>query len=857
MKKMQKYKLNNEGSTLVFVVVALLFIGLLATLILALSVAGYRMKTVDYQSRQNFYEGEEYSGKIYADLGMNATGILGEAYVKLVGQLNTGNINGQTELNDMLKETYYKNMMLYLKLTTKDTPATTYATEYTLSKSDTNQKTIIEGVETYLQNVIDRPGKYYDETGALVTSTPDPDKVPKVVINGDIVCNPQGGTSDDGKKYPTIVMNDVHLSYVDKEKGYESNYTFDIVIRYPEWDFTYSNPINASTDVDTFLDYVFISNGALVFDSGYGSKAVVNGGVATGTNTVAASNDTDESKGIYIKNSNVEFNENTSNWYDKLSVVATDNIYIVSSAGSNSAMTINGGQLWCNSIILDREPTISYTDTNGSRYSSSNGTKMYIQDDLQLDGENSTVNINGGSYFGYSSITSDQDDAAYNSSSAIMINGNNSSVNITNLDQFFLYGLAYLNLKNKGTSYRTGESLTVRSNQDLYLVPDELLPDDIAVNPTSKAMNADQKALVAANLWNEDKFFGAKWLVANDPSTSDDYPFIEKVYEINNKEYTFYYLRFSTPMAQSTYVQHVLTSTDNNVIRQNIKTRVLENLADVNPNGGDILSLSMNGGSGFSVGALVYGIKGGATEGSIANVETAQLGDLVSVNTYGVSYRNQFRLMKSLLISVDQSKHSNNIMGFNDLYCNDLKDLTGDIGKKKKFPERFGSLGETRDVDNLALQRSMVANFIDTARLNMYVNNAGSNEGGARVLTLNTSHGTIKYVVGDYTVGNFTGVMVVDGNVKVNGNVNGLIISTKKITVTSSGTYQSNPGLVNSIMMWEQEESNHTAEGDYARSDVFYFYPVVDSKPLDTKTINQLQYSDVVFYDNWRRYEDK
>ena len=57
MKKMQKFKLNNEGSTLVFVVVALMFLCLLAALVLALSVAGYRIKTVDYQSRQNFYEG--------------------------------------------------------------------------------------------------------------------------------------------------------------------------------------------------------------------------------------------------------------------------------------------------------------------------------------------------------------------------------------------------------------------------------------------------------------------------------------------------------------------------------------------------------------------------------------------------------------------------------------------------------------------------------------------------------------------------------------------------------------------------------------------------------------------------------
>ncbi len=179
MKKLHKLKLNNNGSSIVFVVVTIVFIGLLASLILALSLAGFRMRTVDYHSRQNFYEGEEYSGKIYAEFGMNAVGILGEAYVSTMGKLNTQSITSENALNNYLKRLYYKNMLIYLKLAAPGISDTALTVPFEFAEGSAE----VLDMETRIQNIV-------DPTMADVEAK----------VKGKIKCDLEGGTFDDGTK---------------------------------------------------------------------------------------------------------------------------------------------------------------------------------------------------------------------------------------------------------------------------------------------------------------------------------------------------------------------------------------------------------------------------------------------------------------------------------------------------------------------------------------------------------------------------------------------------------------------------------------------------------------------------------
>lgn len=818
MEKDNKLKLNNNGSTFLFVVISLIFIGLLATLILALSAASFKMKNVDYNARQNFYEGEEFSGKIYSEIGMNALGILGESYVTTMGKLKSGAITNENSLNQHIKELYYQQMLVYLRIADTDAVAKMYVTNQqssgvpiTLSASDS----IVTGkVLPLLESMLVDPE---DPTAS----------VPEMEITGSVVCDLEGAVDAEGETYPTITINDVHIQHIDSETRFESNYTFDIVVRYPEWDFTFSNPVSVGTDIDTFLDYILISTDGIVFD---GVNDDVFGCVATGSNSIIANNDS-ETQGLRFKSgATVDFYQSGATLgsykYEPLEIVVTDNVVIDSSATRSSSMTVNNGELWCNSVLLQKEKVDDETNTNKSYFESKNSV-LYIQDDLQLDGVNSDAKIIGGSYFGYSNNTgTDYNDQ--HSSSAIIINGNNASVNLSGLDKLYVNGLAYIDYINHNEPYRTGETLAVKGNQDIYMVADAYMGDNFS-NPVSegRGMTAYDESVIANNLLT--KFFGKDYL---DPAQ----PFIKKSYYINKKNYTFYYLNFASPSLQTEYVTTILADYNGtDEVRKSIREKVLKNLSEMNMSTDKFLSAEAN--TIYTAGALVTAA-GGDRLGSVSATNANTAGVLVEQ----VSFINRYRLMKSLLMSMSDSNAV--ISSFNDVPSKVFAWLHDDNPEKYPTPSSA--------VDNYLLNNSTVENIINVAKLRQYVTDSNgewsrSHPGG----TLTYARRTAGNV---YTLGNYTGIVVVDGDVEIRGNVTGLVIATGSITVTGSGTLVSDANLVHSILEHEQDEN--VTETDGPRSDVFKAYPIPNPKNIYGESISQLQYSDVLYYDNWRRYDD-
>ncbi len=892
MKLFHKKKLNNAGSTLAFVVIGLVFIGLLASLILALSAAAFRMKNIDYSSRKNFYEGEEYSGRIYTELGMNSIGILGEAYTDTMGKLNSGAITSKTALNNYLKKIYYKEMMLYLGLVSRDLTgdpndlaldAQLMAPElvYSPNSSDAAEVAKVEAVETMLQNIVSRVEPNADGT----PGTPDPDKIPKVQVYGDIICKPEGGTYDDGTTYPTITINDVHLEYIDKTENFESNYTFDIVIKFPKWDFTYSNPVSESTDIDSFVDFVFISEGALKFAQN-GAVMDVNGCIAAGDNSLTATNSSTD-KGIFIDYCTVNFNQNSSNWYEKFVAVATDNVVVNSSAAFDGVLNIYSGKLWCNSIILNRDATIN-ASTHHSTVTAGTDVEVFLQDDLQLEGIDSRVSMTGTYLYAYGTNTTDGG-MAQDTSSAVIVNGYNSSISLDQMKGLYVYGLAYLDIP-QGGSYRTGESLSIKTNQDIYLVPSVYM-EGATSNPTTAYLNDEQLKQIADNLKNNaqyGEFFGYQYLkdgsvriVQKDaagneihdadgnpvyvtvPSTAPaDQAVIRRSFTNNKgKTYYFYYLNFATPLAQSNYVNtvlgdHALSNRNQEDIRIELKDRVYENLTDNLSQDGTKYVLSYNMATGvpaFTVGALITA-RGGTDKNSSTVQDRADSATmLLDATTAASRFRKRYRLAKSLLIDVADSTEI--LDDYNSVLCKDLAVTT--VGKRNYDSSKFNK--SYRDISNLQLTRSTITNMINLAKLDIYAKSNGGTvwdrshnvTGGTATLRYVSASGGTPYVLSS----GFRGVLVVDGSVEINGNVEGLVIATGQITVKGGSTFTSNPQMVHELLTKEQT-ADPVVNNDDPRSDVFYFYPTDHSNSAVGKKAAELDYSDVVYFDNWRRYED-
>lgn len=82
-KKCGKQKLNDRGSAIVMVIVAVAFISILATTLLYLAGTNYYRKATDLKTKESFYEGETALEEIRAALTVEAAEAAKAAYTKV------------------------------------------------------------------------------------------------------------------------------------------------------------------------------------------------------------------------------------------------------------------------------------------------------------------------------------------------------------------------------------------------------------------------------------------------------------------------------------------------------------------------------------------------------------------------------------------------------------------------------------------------------------------------------------------------------------------------------------------------------------------------------------------------------
>lgn len=150
------------------------------------------------------------------------------------------------------------------------------------------------------------------------------------------------------------------------------------------------------------------------------------------------------------------------------SMSASDTVLDISTPGLGGK-----AEFWASDIVIGK----------GSKLNTIN-TDTYVADDLTLSGRKSKVIMKGdGSFYGYG--CGDKSDE----SSAIVVNGIGSEVDIKELDKVMLLGRAYVSIPNRtidisgGTpvivdyleDFAMGESLAVKGEQVAFLMPDECL----------------------------------------------------------------------------------------------------------------------------------------------------------------------------------------------------------------------------------------------------------------------------------------------------------------------------------------------------------------------------------------------
>lgn len=232
----------------------------------------------------------------------------------------------------------------------------------------------------------------------------------------------------------TFTLKDVRVVYKDAQ-DYETTITTDLVFSTPDMNFS------GQSQVKEFMKYALIADDQINVNA---SNVTVDGSVYAGVGGIVASgNGTGELKGRMI-------------------LTRGD---IVADMGSALKVGDGNSSIWAENLMTTGKSAATL-DVNGN---------MYVADDLALNAKESKVTLQG-NYYGYNfqknygagdTVATDAD-----FSSAIMINGKSSSLNIQNLKYLLLAGRTFISRGNNSsnTDIQMGESIAARTNQLAYYV---------------------------------------------------------------------------------------------------------------------------------------------------------------------------------------------------------------------------------------------------------------------------------------------------------------------------------------------------------------------------------------------------
>lgn len=306
---------------------------------------------------------------------------------------------------------------------------------------DVFKQNYMNGLEKYFADPMKTPVDTTNEQGNVVYRVAgyDADKVKGCILDG----TQQGCfVAPADPKYEidygagTFTLKDVRVVYKDAQ-DYETTITTDLVFSTPDMNFS------GQSQVKEFMKYALIADDQINVNA---SNVTVDGSVYAGVGGIVASgNGTGELKGRMI-------------------LTRGD---IVADMGSALKVGDGNSSIWAENLMTTGKSAATL-DVNGN---------MYVADDLALNAKESKVTLQG-NYYGYNfqknygagdTVATDAD-----FSSAIMINGKSSSLNIQNLKYLLLAGRTFIARGNNSsnTDIQMGESIAARTNQLAYYVPE-------------------------------------------------------------------------------------------------------------------------------------------------------------------------------------------------------------------------------------------------------------------------------------------------------------------------------------------------------------------------------------------------
>ena len=437
-------KRDDRGSAIVIVIIAMALIGILATTILWASYLNYRIKVNDLKVKNSFYSAETVIEQITAGVKKNVVSAsVNEAYQEVVS-------NWDALGTDDNRESYF--ITAYIAAVEEKLGVGTSGAKYIYNKNIIKKYVDANLWEGAAGNVPTRDGYIVNQPW----DEADPEFKPPSAAN----------------HYGSMSIKNICVEFYDSD-GLLSIINTDIAIDVPKLRFTQAGTI------DRLYPYVLVGDDGIVTKGNtIGIKGSIYGGV-----------DDDNKGGIQIARDSHVTVEDAAYIISAGDIVVGNDSNFVSLINQNAELIVrdvsSGGvgyrtNVYAQGLALNG----SHMDISG---------RVFVANDLILSGRGSNVSL-AGQYFGYGKETgktrlADEPDDEGNtpyvnpaaSSSAIVINGKDSAVDLTGLNTLQLAGRAYVSLGDADSAgdqsglphVLMGESISVKSNQIAYLVPAE------------------------------------------------------------------------------------------------------------------------------------------------------------------------------------------------------------------------------------------------------------------------------------------------------------------------------------------------------------------------------------------------
>lgn len=751
-------QLNNSGSTLVTTMVAMLFLIVLGTIILGVSAANFETKASDRQSKLDFYENEQALDDIYNGIGQVASRCMGAAYTTVLNQVSSGTYSSQDEAYEAFCKEFVKNLKNDYNVN-NPTEVQAQLNVYALASAAVIVQDL-EGIEI----------SYVDDT------LPEADLVPTA-----------------------FTFKNVEVLYQNQNaETFESVITTDIVINMPYITFFDAN--------DEVFDYCLAANKGIYFTN---ANRIIEGSVYAGTSSASAVGyevEGDVKGGINLYGSSVTFMSK----------------YLVTKGDINvrrSTLVVSNGGLDHSNIWAESIRTSGGGDAAEHAVINISG-RTFVANDLELNSFASAVILQG-AYYGYNNgvyatVETDEigGDLFHTKSSAIIVNQRQASIDLSGLNTLVLAGKAYMDFLN--AEQATGESVALKSNQIMYMVPDEFLS---FANPLSEAERVTLGIDVNAAVTIPNTWYYYSYL-------SPVAPVQVKSYTVSGQTFYYFYLNFIENKAEQ-YAEEILSaeapadaSDTMAVWRWNMKQRLAARLFNSVAGSAFVNNITVNGSEDLSVfgqGAIVSAdeLNGFRVLADSSDWDTSQVTTMSRVFNYRYQWLYDYFDSKEELALRDDHMLAPSTLG----YAEDLLPLDSIID----FSRLDAKLTDNEFTDYTCGYRTLISNSD---------------------ITIDTD---------------YTGIILCGGNVTVNAgcDVEGLVMAKGNILVNGDGNIAANRSIVQTLLDEEiRRENAKTAAEEENREFVIYYLRNYSGDHTGTTANNTntgTDYTDYINYANWTK----